>query len=148
MGEHPSAEVVAVAWLKGLAGLNGAVATTVPADVSSWASTGFVQVSVVGGSPSPYLPVNSPVVGLDLWAAAVDSARPPWGVAARLYGVVRAGCLDHAGATRALTTLPSAYSDAQVLSAWLLTEARRVPGDQRGWAHYTADLRLDWVEVT
>lgn len=147
MGEHPTAEVVAVAWLKGLAGLHSAVATEVPADVSSWATYGFVQVGAVGGSPNPYLPLSSSIVGLDFWAAAVDSGRPPWGKASQLYEVVRAGTLDHAGAARTVTGMPSAYNGARVLSAWLITALRRVPGDLRGWAHYNADLRLDWVEV-
>jgi hypothetical protein len=147
MGDHPTSEVVAVAWLKGLAGLHDAVATSVPADVTAWSTYGFVQVSAVGGSPNPYLPIGSPVAGLDLWAAAEDSAHPPWGKALQLYEVVRAGCLDHANCGRVLTTLPAAYNDARVLSAWLISEARRVPGDPRGWAHYTADLHIDWVEV-
>lgn len=147
MGDHPTAEVVAVAWLKGLPDLHDAVATEVPADESGWSTYGFVQVSAVGGSPNPYLPIGSPVVGLDFWAVAPSSGRPDWGKASQLYEVVRTGCLDHAGTPRTLTTLPAAYNDAQVLSAWLITELRRVPSDPRGWAHYTADLRLDWVEV-
>jgi hypothetical protein len=144
---HPTNELVAVAWLKGVTDLGGRVATELPADEVSWADGGFVQVTGIGGSPERTMPVAKPVVSLDFWACAPGSGRPPWGKANQLAEHVRADVHAHATTARTVT-LPSAYSDARVITAYLLTEPRRVRSDVAYWAHYTADLHLSWVELT
>lgn len=144
-GFHPTTELVAVAWLKGITALGGAVATELPADTSSWASTGFVQVQGVGGTPALDLPVARPVVSVDFWWVAPSSSKPPWNKANQLAEHLRAH-LSSAWAAR-VVTLPAGYASARVTGAWLLTEPRRIRDDAADYAHFQADLQLNWVEV-
>ena len=143
---HPTSELVAVTWLRQVTGLDSIVATDVPADASTWAASGFVQVTGVAGSPHPELPVAQPVLSLDFWATNPDSGRPPWGTANQLAEHVRAGVHAHSTIRRRVT-LPAAYADAVVMEALLLQEPRRIRGDAADLAHYTADLQLWWFEV-
>jgi len=143
---HPTSELVAVAWLKGLSGLNNLVATDLPADATSWAASGFTQVLTVGGSPSLDFPLANPVVSLDFWANAPGSGKPPWNKANQLAEVARRGMLDHDAVQRALT-LPAAYNNARCVTVYPLTEPRRVRDDAAEFARYTMDALFSWVEV-
>lgn len=140
-------ELVAVAWLRGVAGLSSSmVATTLPTDNSSWAASGFVTVRAVGGAPGIYVPLRSPVVTVDAWGVNPGSSKPPWFQAAALLEAVDLGCRA-ADVSRELT-LPSGYPGARVLTAYLLSEPRRAYGDQGDYAHYIADLALHWVDLS
>jgi hypothetical protein len=140
-------DLVAVAWLKGVAGIPpGSVATTLPSDTSAWAASGFVQVTCVGGSPEPHMPLRVPVVSVDCWAVNPNSGRPPWGKAATLAELVRDGTL--AGDAGRVVTLPVGGLSARVLSAWALTEARRILDDDASYARYSLDVSLAWVAIS
>lgn len=137
-------EKVAVAWLASLPGFNASmVGTELPSDNSTWAASGFVTVSTVGGSPNIYLPFAAPVVGLQFWAVSPDTGLPPWAMAGELAETVRAGCYDTPNIGRTLTP---AYCDqqARVMSAYLLAEPRRSYGDVGDYACITVDLALPW----
>jgi hypothetical protein len=146
----PSNEQVAVAWLAGITALAGKVATTLPSDLSDWADSGFVTVGGAGGTPHMYLPVSGPVVSVHFWACSINSARPPWGLAASLYAHVRSdtyGVLDYAHISRVLTGFPAMFTNARVLTANFLSEPERRPGDPGDFAEYVANLQLDWTPV-
>jgi hypothetical protein len=152
----PNSELVAVAWLAGVAGLlSSQVATKLPADTSVWVEAGFVTVGggdgagggVIGGAPNRYMALRNPVVSVHCWAVKPGSARPPWGQAARLAELVVAGTYDETSMRRALT-LPDGYDQARVNEAYALTEPRRIPGDDASFAHYQLDLQLHWVAIT
>lgn len=151
--QHATTDLVACTWLASLPGFSPAmVGTTLPRPdgdgVLSWASTGFVQVTaVVGGTPEMYVPLASPVIQIDCWATQADSDLPPWAKANALAENIRWGCLDPANFQRAIT-LRSGYAQARMKSAYLLTEPRRVPGDEADYARYLVNLTLNWVEVT
>jgi len=138
-------ELVAVAWLKGIVG--DIVATTLPRDATAWAETGFVTLAAVGGGANPYVPLRSPVVGVDCWAVNPTSGRPPWNKAAWLAETIQGGCYDTAHTSR-LLTLPAGYPAARVLSAYTAYEPRRIPDDASSYARFGFGLALHWVEVT
>lgn len=143
---RPTTDLVAVAWLKGVAGVpSGSVATTVPSDNSTWAASGFVQVTTVGGSPEPHMPLRVPVVSVDCWAVNPDSGRPPWGKASTLAELVRDGTL--AADVGRTVALPVGGLSARVLSVYALGEARRILDDDASYARYSLDISLAWVAV-
>lgn len=145
---HPTSELVAVAWIKTIAGINPSnVATTLPQSTTSWSTDGFVQVSTVGGTPGLYLPVAAPAVSVDCWAVNPSSGRPPWGKANQLAESIRAAVYDPEHVQQLVTGFPGDYNDARVLGAWLLTEPRRMRDDDASYARYTFDLSLNWIEV-
>lgn len=147
----PHDELVAVAWLKGVDGVPGSgVGTTLPGDGTTWAASGFVQVSgPVGGNPGMDVPLHRPVMQVDTWACNLGSAKPPWGKANQLAELIVAGCYgrgdDPAPAGRTVT-LPSGYQNARVLSAYATTVPRRNQlVDDARMARYTFDLQLHWT---
>jgi hypothetical protein len=147
MALRANTELVAVAWLGGVAGLSTSmVATNLPTDNSTWAASGFVTVRTVGGAPGVYVPLRSPVVTVDAWGVKPGSSKPPWFQAASLFEAIDLGCRA-SNVSRALT-LPTNYSGARVLTAYLLSEPRRAYGDQGDYAHYIADLALHWVDLS
>lgn len=142
----PTSDLVAVAWLKAVAGLNPAsVATTLPSDPTTWADEGFVQAQTVTGVADVDLPQwRRPLVQVDCWANAGTSNKPPWNKAARLAELVRAAT---EGPTGRVVTLPGDYLDARVLSVYLETEPRRIEDDPAGYARLSLDLHVDWARV-
>lgn len=146
MSLHPTNELVAVGWLRGVTDLGDLIATDIPADQTTWSSSWFVQVSALGGTPDPELAVARPVLSLDFWGASPDSGRPPWGRANQPAEIVRAAVHEHGSIRRRVTT-PAAYADAVVIEAVLLTEPRRIRDDIGDFAHFNADLQLWWFET-
>lgn len=155
-----TSELVAIAWIgsiPALAALGGTqlVATTLPADVTPggkpapWVKTGFVTVSVVGGSPDIYLPVKKPVIQVDTWATDPGSNKPPWWMANVLAETIRYATLQRAGINRSLSLGANrvSYPGAVVTSAYFLTEFRRMYSDAADYAQYSADLQLCWQTI-
>lgn len=143
-----NSELVAVAWLQGADGMeDGQVATTLPADTTTWAAHGFVQVPmVVGGTPQLHHALREPVVQVDVWAVNPSSGKPPWGKAASLMELIVAATYDIDRMQRTLT-LPTGYPQARVMTAHLITEPRRIPADNASYARYSADLALHWIAL-
>lgn len=142
-------ELVATAWLKTVVG--DIVATTLPKPAAdgtlSWASTGFVTLTVAGGTPNLYVPLREPVIGVDCWAVNPQSQTPPWNRAASLAEAIQAACYDHPAIPK-LVALPSGYPAARVLSAYTAGEHRRVPDDPSSYARYSIPgLVIVWTEV-
>lgn len=144
---YPNTDLVAVEWLRGVANVDSSsVGTSLPTDNSSWAASGFLEVSTVGGTPNRDLPLAQPVVRIDAWASNASSKRPPWGKANNLIEAVRAATYDEATIQRALD-LPQGYPTTRVLSAYLVSEPRRIEDDPSAYARYTADMQLYWVAI-
>lgn len=153
---YPSDEQVAVAWIGSIPGLSSSmVATTLPADVdgsgspAAWVQTGFVTVAVVGGNPDALLPVNRPVMQVDVWATVPGSNRPPWGQAAAIASAIRRACWSRTQIPRPLqiTANGVTYPGAAVQGARLATAFRRMYSDAADYAHLSGDLWLSWVTV-
>lgn len=144
---RPTSELVAVAWLKGVPYLGNLVATDLPTDATSWAASGFTQVGpVVGGIPAIEYALANPVITMDFWANAPGSGTPPWGKANQLAEQARMGLLEHGSVPR-LLVLPAAYNNARCITAYPVTEPRKVRADPAGYARYTMDAVFSWVEV-
>jgi hypothetical protein len=142
-------ELVATAWLITVVG--DRVATTLPkpsADGSiSWADDGFVTLVTAGGTPNAYVPLREPVIGVDCWAVNPQSQKPPWNKAAALAEAIVAACQDHRAIAQTVT-LPGGYPAAQVRSAYVTGDPRRIPDDPSSYAHYSIPgLAISWVEV-
>jgi len=143
----PHNELVLAAWIQAVLGQVGGVGSKLPGDAASWAQSGFVQIAVVGGSSSPYMPLKSPVFGVKCTAVAPNGGRQPvWDQANQLAERIRAACFTAQQAPQEVT-LPSGYQHAAVRSAYLLNEPRRVGGDDSAFARYVFDLQMHWTAV-
>ena len=140
-------DLVAQAWLAGVPGLSVAmVASALPSDVTTWTQAGFVVVETVGGAPDIDVPLRKPVMSVSCWAVAPDSHKPPWGKANNLAEHISAACQDHQACVR-VVDLPDGFPFAQVHTVYLLNEPRRITSDDPGYARYSFDLQLMWVEL-
>lgn len=150
---YANTEQVAVSWLKGVPGVPATgVATTLPTDNMTWAASGFMVVSVVGGSRHGYFALKNPVVRCDCWAVTFDSngnpsSKPPWGKASQLSEAVYAATLDQPNLRRTLS-LPGVLPDCRVIEAEVITEPQRLYGDETNRAaRIFFDLMLNWIEL-
>jgi hypothetical protein len=141
----PNNEQVVASWLAGVTGLTTAIGSTLPADTSSWATKGFVQYTLVGGTPDKDIPMRRPVVRIDSWAANTNSNKPPWNRASQALEIIRVDTLL-TRAERAIT-MPTTYEPARVLSAYFISEPRRILDDQAGFARIQVDLQMHWTVV-
>lgn len=141
----PNTELVAIAWLRGMGLLN--VGTTLPGDESKWADEGFVQVTTVGGAPDVDIPARRPVVQIDFWAANSNSAKVPWGRANHLAERVYDATFIDSVSTMVTLETGANYRQARLMSAYALTEPRRVNDDPSGYARYLMDVQLNWVAL-
>jgi hypothetical protein len=144
---RPNTELVGTAWLGTIAGLSPQmVATQLPADVASWKTSGFITAVVSGGSPNVHNPMRNPVFAVDCWAVNPGSNKPPWFQANQLAEIVDAGC--RATDAQRWLTMPAGYDQARVLTAYFVTEPRRVYDDGGSYARYAADLQIHWTAAS
>lgn len=143
--QRPNSELVAVAFVKSLPGiLVDQVATTLPEDRTKWSDNGFVELTIVGGTPGMYMESREPVVSVDVWANNLNSSKAPWGKAFTLAQRVLDGLYVPVGHS---LTLPAPFGPTRVASAYALSEPRRVENDDASYAHVQFDMYLSWVDV-
>lgn len=144
---YPNTDLVAAAFLKAILNRTSGVGADLPGD-DSWIADGFVQVtSGIGGSSSVNVPRVSPVVSVKCWARnAGNSYRPPWNKSNNLAESIRAGCFA-AYQSPVTAVLPRGYPAASIHAAYLLTEPRRIPGDDSAFACHQFDMQLHWTAV-
>lgn len=138
---NPGTEKVAVSFLKTLTGINS-IATSLPADPKTWGGEGFYQVQTVGGSPHRHLPQSQPVVVIDVWT---PDGR--FGTAERLAENIRRAIVDDPTFFGQELDLGADFKNARVLSAWPVTEPRRVENDPRGYGRFTFDVQINYAVV-
>lgn len=139
----PNAELVAVHWLKGVPGINPSlVATTLPTPNDSFAASGFVQATVIGGVPRNETPMQSTAVQVDCWAYNANSPKAPWGKAITLASYIKLD-IEERNPARTLD-LPASFDDAHVHSVIVDLDPRRVPDDE-SFARYSMDIRIFWT---
>lgn len=150
---YPTSALVAVAWLsQRVPGLTDAmVATSLPRGTAEnpypWAADGFVQATVITGTPDVDVPIRRPLVQVDCWAMTPNSGRPPIAKAANLAELVRVATeLDSARYSSPIVSREY-YGGAIVLSAYVESEPAEIPDDPSGYAHVTLDLRIEWVRA-
>ena len=141
----PTAEMMAVAWLKTVDGIpSDKVATSLPGDNSTWAASGFIQVSVAGGTPQSHVPLYAPVIQVDCWANNANSQKPPWGKAGHLAGAIQWATYSQGAQVGVLPMLDDFY-DVRVTTVRCVSEPRRIPGDDAGFARVQLDLEFSWT---
>lgn len=140
---RPNAEQAGVAWAKTIPEVDASkVATKLPADVTKWASTGFVVVSNVGGSTPVGIEVRQSVLSFDCYWANPNSEKTPWGEARALAESVFHGFFIEDLFPQRFE-IPS-FLPVSVRSGWTNTEPRRVPGSVAGYAHVSFDATIAW----
>lgn len=140
--KQPSSELVAAAWLRTLNLSADDVGIELPADFTTWADGGFVQVTTVGGSPAIHVPMRAPAIQVDAWCCRPGSEQAPWNRAGSLAGEVVDGCYAQ---TRPVNiALSAGFREVRVHSAYPLTEPRPIPGDDYRFARYQFDMQLHW----
>ena len=143
----PNTELVIVAWLKAIPGIDpDAVATTLP-EPGTWPGYQFIQPSTVSDDTDPHIPVFRPVVSIDCRAYRPGSKRPPWGQANQLAEIIRMATyrtMVHDGLNLAM---PAGYSPARICPPWVIHGPHRMLGDQSHWARYQLDLGFTWTHV-
>lgn len=146
---YPTNALVAVAWLgqrvDGLA--PGMVATRLPRDLAAWADLGFVQATVISGTPDVDVPIRRPLVQIDAWAHSPDGVKPPVNKAARLAELVRVATELSTAKYSTPVEMPANYAGAIVLSAYVVTEPYEVTDDPSGFARISLDLVLEWARA-
>lgn len=147
MAHAPTSPLVAVAWLRSLVDLPAGVATSRPTDASSWASNGFIVVSIVGSAGIRDLAYQrKPIVSVDAWAVSLNSSKPPRNQAAGLLEIIRASTEDFQPVT---VNVGTGYDQALVTDAWVESaEPREIPDPDSSYAHFTMDLGLAWVRIS
>lgn len=147
MPNLPSAEAVAVAWVKRLNTVAGtAVATTVPV-ASSWPLVGtsraFIQVLGTGGGTVGDTPYHRDIVSVDSWATKDNSDRPPLGLAMQLaLKVWGAGfSSSNQGLVEVEPGVTVSVDSVRPISA----HPRRIPDQDQSRAHYSLDVEISWT---
>ena len=141
----PSSEQVAVGWFKLSSALDPTkVATTVPADSTVWAETGFLQIMGLGGAANIEFPYRKPTFQVSAWAVSPSSTNPPWGKAAELAERAFGAFYDSQMFPADLSILGN-YRAVRVVTGFVLSEPRKIFGDIGAFAQITFDAALHWV---
>lgn len=149
---RPTAPLVAVAWLsQRVPGVTaGQVATRLPRETAAWATSGFVQATVVpSGGPIHSGDARVSLVQVDAWGVNIATdgsaqAKPAIKKAAVLAENVLAATSDEVQAFGQIVTLPDGYGSARVLSVYPQTEPSEVSDDPSGFGRVTLDLVITW----
>jgi len=151
---HANNELVTLAWIRDVVTAYGVSAgTTLQGPdpetlVLPWGDVGFVTTLTVGGSVNTNTPMREPVMSVECVAANVGKSRPPWGRAIGIAElIIRATEWTGWGSTARAVVLPSGYPGARVWDGSALTEPKRVPSDEAGYARYSFDMSMSWVEL-
>jgi len=111
----------------------------------TWGTTGFVQVSGIDGTISPYVPLRTSVASVDIYTSKGQSKRPPWPAAFDLAELIIAATLDtETHDTHAVVSLPTGYPDVRVTGFRALTDPARRTADPADYAHVGFDVEIVW----
>jgi hypothetical protein len=138
---YATSETVAAAWAATCPGITADMVDPVlPRDSASWTASGFVTVTVAGGSSEANFRLGAPVITYQCWANQPGTDRPPWEKARNLAEAIRAGTY----VSNELALVLPADEHATVYTAYVVGEPRRVYGDNGDWAIVTLDVVLNW----
>jgi hypothetical protein len=162
--QHPTSELVVAAWIAAITPIPAGMIATQPPAATSWTAfvppgatpaytniVQFVAARVIGGTPQLNVPVRKPVAEIKCYATNVNSDKPPWFAANQTAELITYACYNRMlyEFSRGLTvgTNNTNYNPANVLSAVVHTEPRRLYGDIRNYAVYQRDIGFTWREV-
>ena len=146
---YANSELAAGAWLATVPNLSASnVGTTLPKDVTTWQDVGFVQYSVVGGTPQVDTGMRMPVIMCQCWGRYANSNKPAWALANNLAESIYAATHNEA-LSHATLAAPSnrAYPAIAIKEAVCVLEPQRVPDDPGDAARYRVNVQLFWTEA-
>lgn len=156
MPYFPSPEQAAIAWLNSLNLSADGIATTLPADQTTWAEHGFIQVRAISGQGGleSVMP-RSTMFQVDCWATNPNSGKPPWGKAAQIASEIWDACSDNSNQNKALTLPIANFHQVSIYTAYPQGEMRRfitavesttstTRDPSSGYARYQFDLAIHW----
>jgi len=152
MPYFPSGDQVIRDWLRALNLDVDGVATTLPGDPSTWREKGFVQASLIGGSPDRYLPVMDGTVQIDCWANA--GSKPPWNMASAIAQTILQATYNKALFNTEVTISEANFYPVHVSTVTALTIPLRIRSGfnvstqsevSSGFARYQFDALVRWT---
>lgn len=154
VGQYPDAELVTSAWIASIPGIQiDAVDHELPWDLPVNVNLGYVQVTVIGGTPSSYAAFFRSMVQVDSWVSAPSEDRVYRLQASNIAKTIQLASIDRKAAERGVAiseTLPEGgvvtYPNAHVYTAECLTEPHRmVSKDNPMYEGYSMDLMFTWA---
>lgn len=148
MALHPTAELVAKAFISGIPGVpSGKVATALPAKREAWPD-GFVVAVALPSTPQLHVKKRESILDVVCWyPPKPGSNKPQWNHAAQLAeDIFDEAYRDPLEVQRLLTALPSEYNHARVLS-WMPGEPERRGNDSAGNAAFGLNIEMHWIAV-
>lgn len=156
MTDYPDAELVAVAWLNSIPGIQLDYADwRFPWDIeiSNDNKYGYLQVTVTGGAPDVNAPYFRSAVQVDAWVASPSEDRQYRLQASKLIKQVQYACLDRKSVKRGVTPVERfpdgtvyLYPAAHVESVYCLSEPHRMQSkDNALYEGYSADFMFTWT---
>lgn len=145
---RPDGALVADAWLRLVTGLPAScIGPTLPTarkdPPAPWTTSGFVQHTLVGGSPGVEVPLRMSVMQLDFWAVTLDNRAVPWGVASGLAETVLAA--TYGPVLELDLVVPDGFTAPKLRTVTALQEPRKVREDAAGFAHFQMDTVFTWT---
>lgn len=140
---YATPEKVALGWATSI--FNTAmVGQQLPEDNTTWAASGFITATISPGlGPHMYYRFDRPVATFQCWTCNPDTGVPPWGKAQNLAETIRVrGAYLNQPVS---VTVPDSSENARVLSAYLVSEPRKLFSDLGTYAAYSVDVQLFWV---
>lgn len=147
MLKRPNSQLVIAAWINSIPDLRpGCSGGELPEDNTTWGSSGFAVITVVGGNHHVHSgQLNHPVVQLDCYAQKPNTGKPLWGAANAMLSTIAEAC--ESDLRYRVLTLPNGFGNARVLGCYQLTEERRVYRDDQQSAICEADFHFYWREL-
>lgn len=119
-------------------------AAELPTDNTTWGTSGFFVLTVIGGTHGVYTgSLRSPVLQIEAFAIQPNGDRPVWGAASNAIEALARACDDKDRMQR-LLTLPHGYGTARMLGGYALSEPTKGYKNNQSAAIYRADFHFRW----
>lgn len=144
MPTHANTPLVAAAWLATITGLPaGSIGISRP-PVDKWPAAGFVSLGPIftAARETNGPPLRWPIVQIDCVAVRPNSKKPNYFAAADLAEIVWHATLLEPPAL----TLPIGVNPVHLSTLYAITEPEQVPEPDTGFAHYSIDVCVGWIE--
>jgi hypothetical protein len=96
----------------------------------------------MGGIPSAFIMTRTPVLQVDAWAVAPNSARPAWNRASVTIEAIRDAC--YGAMAHQVIAMPAGFTAVELQGVIPRSEPRRMTGDVDAIAHYVITLEFSY----
>ncbi len=145
--------LVAKTWIASIPTGAAGVAMSLPEDYSLWGSDGFIVIeSVLGNTGTPGSRLRVPAISVGVYACNPETVgtgikpRAPWKIASNISEIiVRYTDLYFNPEYEPAPLAVSGYEPVLIKNAYMLSDPRRIPGDEGNMAVYRFDIALAWT---